>query len=214
MRSKIFSLVLLLVLTFVLVGCSHEHNYTEEVTAPTCTEKGFTTYTCECGESYTDNEVAATGHTYGEWVVVKEATETEKGLKERKCVNCDVKESEETPLKEHEHSYTEKVVAPTCTEKGYTEKTCACGEVVKENEVAALGHTEEVVPGKEATCTEKGLTEGKKCSVCGDTVTIDVEITKGSDEFLVAEETEAVGAWQHAPSLRASASLYPQAGHA
>ena len=163
--KKIIYSILVLVLTFVLVGC-HKHDYKEEVTAPTCTEKGFTTYTCECGESYTDNEVAATGHTYGEWEVVKEATETEKGLKERKCVNCDVKESEETPLKDHEHKYTEKVVAPTCTEKGYTEKTCACGEVVKENEVAALGHTEEKVAGKEATCIEKGLTEGKKCSVC------------------------------------------------
>ncbi|MBE6503999.1 MAG: hypothetical protein E7Z76_06935, partial [Methanobrevibacter sp.] len=29
-------------------------------------------------------------------------------------------------------------------------------------------HTEEVIPAVEATCTEKGLTEGKKCSVCGE----------------------------------------------
>ena len=29
------------------------------------------------------------------------------------------------------------------------------------------GHTEEVLAGKEATCTESGLTVGKKCSVCG-----------------------------------------------
>ena len=42
----------------------HEHNYTETVTAPTCTEEGYTTYTCECGEYYVGNKTAATGHNY------------------------------------------------------------------------------------------------------------------------------------------------------
>ena len=32
-------------------------------------------------------------------------------------------------------------------------------------------HTEETYPGKAATCTKTGLTDGKKCSVCG-TVTV------------------------------------------
>ena len=30
------------------------------------------------------------------------------------------------------------------------------------------GHTSETIPGKDATCTEDGLTEGEKCSVCGE----------------------------------------------
>ena len=42
---------------------AHTHNFASEVTAPTCTEAGFTTFTCDCGESYTGNEVAALGHT-------------------------------------------------------------------------------------------------------------------------------------------------------
>ena len=37
--------------------------------------------------------------------------------------------------------------------------------------IPAKGHTEEVVPGKAATCTETGLTDGVKCSVCGETLT-------------------------------------------
>ena len=34
--------------------------------------------------------------------------------------------------------------------------------------LCANGHTEETIPGKDATCTESGLTDGKKCSVCGE----------------------------------------------
>ena len=37
-----------------------EHNYETEVTAPTCTTDGYTTYTCTvCGHSYVDNKVSA-----------------------------------------------------------------------------------------------------------------------------------------------------------
>ena len=71
----------------------------------------------------------------------------------------------------HIHSYSAVVTAPTCTEKGYTTHTCACGDNYVDTYVDAMGHTEVTVPGKAATCTEDGLTDGKKCSVC-DTVTV------------------------------------------
>ena len=38
------------------------HEYSSKVTAPTCTEKGYTTYTCNCGHSYTGDEVTELGH--------------------------------------------------------------------------------------------------------------------------------------------------------
>ena len=74
----------------------------------------------------------------------------------------------------HEHSYEAVVTDPTCTEGGYTTYTCSCGDTYVADETAALGHTEEVIPAVDASCTETGLTEGKKCSVC--------------DEILVAQE--------------------------
>lgn len=37
------------------------------------------------------------GHTFGEWTIVKEATETEEGLKERVCTVCGEKETEVIP---------------------------------------------------------------------------------------------------------------------
>ena len=70
----------------------HTHSYTAKVTAPTCTEKGYTTYTCSCGDTYTGNEVAATGHSFGAWVVVKDPSSKEAGKEERACA-CGVKET-------------------------------------------------------------------------------------------------------------------------
>ena len=43
---------------------AHTHDYSESVTAPTCTNDGYTTYTCSiCKGSYTGNETDALGHT-------------------------------------------------------------------------------------------------------------------------------------------------------
>lgn len=43
-----------------------------------------------------------------------------------------------------------------------------CGVVIEGGEeIEKLPHTEVVVPGREATCTRKGQTEGKECSICG-----------------------------------------------
>ena len=41
------------------------------VTAPTCEDPGYTTYTCFCGHSYVGDEVAATGHSYADGVCTK-----------------------------------------------------------------------------------------------------------------------------------------------
>lgn len=43
---------------------THTHSYKAVITAPTCTEAGYTTYMCsECNLTYTGNETSATGHT-------------------------------------------------------------------------------------------------------------------------------------------------------
>ena len=43
---------------------AHTHSHSATVTAPTCTEKGYTTHTCACGDSYKDSYVNALGHNY------------------------------------------------------------------------------------------------------------------------------------------------------
>ena len=48
----------------------HEHDYAPEITPPSCTEQGYTTYTCRCGDWYVDDFVDATGHDYQNGVCV------------------------------------------------------------------------------------------------------------------------------------------------
>ena len=51
-----------------VVEKAHQHSYTSKVTDPTCTEAGYTTFTCECGDSYTEPGEPATGHSYTDGV--------------------------------------------------------------------------------------------------------------------------------------------------
>ena len=67
----------------------------------------------------------------------------------------------------HESTKWEVTKPATCTEKGIAEEKCsACNKAVKTQDIEKIAHTEEIVAGKSATCTEAGLTQGKKCSVC------------------------------------------------
>ena len=149
------------------------HSYTASVTAPTCTEDGYTTYTCSgCGDSYVADEKEPLGHVEVT-VPGKAPTNTEFGLTDgKKCTVCGVTTVAQTSIPATGHSYSKTVIAPTCTESGYTVFTCSdCGDVYTTDITSPKGHSEQTVAGKAATCTASGLTDGKKCSVCN-TVTV------------------------------------------
>ena len=65
------------------------HDYQEEVTAPTCTEMGHTTYTCSrCGDAYDGAYTDPTGHTPGDWIVDQEAAQGVEGSRHKECTVC------------------------------------------------------------------------------------------------------------------------------
>ena len=76
---------------------AHEHSYTAVVTAPTCTEKGYTTHTCSCGDSYVDTYVDALGHAWDGGTVTKQPTATETGIKTYTCTRCGETKTETIP---------------------------------------------------------------------------------------------------------------------
>lgn len=149
---------IIFIMFFVLLsGCSHSHNYSELSINPTCTEKGYTTYTCECGETYSDNFIDPLGHNFSEWKTVKESTNTLDGLKERICDSCSYKEEEIIPRLIHVHNYSQNIIKPTCTNAGYTNNICECGDNYIDSYVEKIPHeyfTEIIDP----TCTSKGYT--------------------------------------------------------
>ena len=105
---------------------------------------------------------------------------------------CDINKT--TDGDTHAHAFGEWKVAKeaTCTEDGSIARTCSCGESEKET-ISAFGHTEETVPGTPATCTESGLTDGKKCTVCGE-FTVNQEIIPAlKHEFVCHTETDENG---------------------
>ena len=153
---KVTSLILVFILMFSMIGCGDEH------------EHNFVNGSCACGEKHNCS--------YGEWVVVKDATETEEGSKERVC-SCGAKETEVIEKLAHTHVFGEWVVVKVATEaeEGSKERVCSCGE--KETEVIEkLAHTHvfgEWVVIKEATESEEGLKE-RTCS-CGEKETESIE---------------------------------------
>ena len=160
---------------------SHTHSYKDVVTAPTCTEKGYTTHTCACGESYVDTYVDALGHSWDSGKVTKQPTETETGIRTYACTRCGETKTETIPKLTHEHSYKAVVTVPTCTAKGYTTHTCACGDSYVDTYTAALGHDwDSGTVTKEPTATETGV-RTYTCTRCNATKTETVPATGSVD---------------------------------
>ena len=148
------------------------HSYGEWITTkePTCLEKGSKEKKCSaCGDTVSE-VINANGHTE-EAIKAVAPTCTKTGLTEgKKCSACGEILLKQEVLPIVPHSYGEWITTkePTCLEKGSKEKKCsACGDTVSEV-INANGHAEEAIKAVEPTCTKTGLTEGKKCSACGE----------------------------------------------
>lgn len=117
----------------------HTHSYTSKVTKPaTCTENGVKTYTCECGDSYTET-IPATGHNYGDFVVTKPATCTEDGVKTKTCANCNDKITESIPKTGHTSSDWIIDKNAAINVKGSKYKECkVCKTVLETADIPAL----------------------------------------------------------------------------
>ena len=146
------------------------HNYTESVVAPTCTEDGYTLHKCTlCNDEYKDNYVTKPGHTPGAWIIEQEATCTTSGRKHSDCTVCG-QQLENIYIPPLTHNYVTVVTREvTCTTPGILTHTCdRCGNsyttyVYSEH---AYAITEQVQPD----CYTDGYTV-YTCSNCQDQYT-------------------------------------------
>ena len=174
------------------------HDWSEEMTS----EDSTYVYK-ECTRCHETEIIAwlSCEHETTELQNAKEATCTEAGYTgDEICTKCGetVKTGEEIPALGHTsaEAVRENEVAATCTEAGSYDEVVYCSvcgeEISRETKnVEAAGHTEEIVEGKAATCTEAGLTEGKKCSVCGETLVAQEEIPALGHTEVTDEAVEA-----------------------
>ena len=143
-----------------------KHNFVAgDVIAPTCTEEGYTVFTCsECHKIFNAGWVVENGHSYN--TETTEATCTEQGYATYTCSVCqDSYVGDYVNAKGH--NYEAAVTEATCTEQGYTTYTCSvCNDSYVGDYVNEKGHDYEAAVTK-ATCTEQGYTT-YTCSGCND----------------------------------------------
>ncbi len=148
------------------------HSYESVVTAPTCTEQGYTTHTCvDCGDSYVDSFVNALGHSFKTYISNNDASCTADGTKTAKCDRCDVTDTipDAGTAKGHALSDWTVITEPTCTEKGTERRFCANCDHSETRELTATGHEYESVVTA-PTCEAKGYTT-HSCTKCDEKYT-------------------------------------------
>lgn len=145
------------------------HDYGRKVILPTCTEEGYAEYVCiDCGDRYEEegSRTQPTGHTFGEWRTVTEATCTHGGEITRECGVCGASETAYTDKLTHEYGETIVVTPSTCCTEGEGVQYCVhCGgSITQRLPLVSHNYEEEAF---DSTCTESGYTL-YKCVWCGD----------------------------------------------
>lgn len=184
MKSMKKGIVLLLVILtlaammFALASCKeepnneHKHNYVAEVVSPTCTQKGYTKHTCECGDSYTDTETAMVAHSMTQ-VEAKPATCSAEGYSAYSvCSVCGHKEGESV-IPALPHTYESTYTYPTLDTAGSRTSVCKVCNYTKTVTIDALSAT---LPN-----LAKSLAQMIKLSAAT------IEISEGSELVYVSE---------------------------
>ncbi len=135
------------------------HSYTSVVTKPTCTEKGYTTYTCHCSYSYVDNYVDPVEHPWEFAGITKQPTCKEEGEKTYNCPKCNATKTEPIPrTDEHIFGKWQKVndsehkrVCTVCQKEEKADHSWDSGKITKESTCTVQGE-------KTFTCKDCGGT--------------------------------------------------------
>ena len=155
MKKLKWIIPLLIVVSLVtgVIGCKdpeveHQHQFTKKWEI----DEYYHWKKCNCGEIDFESE-----HSFGDWQVIKAATEEAEGKQERKCTVCPYTTTEVIEKLAHTHKFaTDWTVTKPATEEaeGSKERTCTvCGYTATEA-IEKLAHTHKFAKSltKDSTC--------------------------------------------------------------
>lgn len=162
---RVFSMLFLIMLAcFTLAACEpkappeeegHTHSYSEQVVAPTCTEDGYTVFTCECGDTYDGNTVTKLGHSFTAYTSNNDADCLNDGTE---TATCDREGCSETDTRDVLGSALGHDFDGGTFVKDVNNHWKKCSRCEAEDTANKVGHS-----GGTATCTAKA-----KCADCGE----------------------------------------------
>ena len=172
--------------TEVVNNPNAQHSYVAEVIAPTCTQDGYTVFTCSvCGDTYTSEYKAALGHEPFEIKATAPTCQVEGKTAGSQCARCHLilKEQEPIAVLPHEYDGGKITTAPTCITKGVKTFTCRNCDASYTEAVDYAAHQYEKSV-KAPTCTEGGYTT-YTCSFCHNTY-------RGEETAMTAHTPEVI----------------------
>ena len=160
----------------------HTHEYQSTITRQaTCLETGVITYSCRCGDVYTE-EIPSTGHQNIEIKNVKNESCNFDGYSgDRYCSDCGtlIEEGKIIPKTDHVWNKGEIITPATCTTEGIKTYTCTFCGTTKTEAIAATGHgATEIKNKKDASVTSEGYTGDTYCTICNQKISSGNTIAK------------------------------------
>ncbi len=149
---------------FVDSDCENEGSYNSVVYCSVC----------EIKLSSEAKTVEKKKHTPSDWIIDTEATCKVAGSKHKECTECE---------KVLETDKIEKLTTHTYTNDSDVDCN-VCGE---KREIACMHVNTTVVEGKNASCTESGLTDGLICDDCKSVITAQAVIPASHKEIIIPE---------------------------
>lgn len=147
-------------------------------TEPSCNNTGSEKRVCaRCGHSQS-TEIPKLAHVFSGWKTDIEATCQSAGTEIRSCTLCGKVETRLTEKTEHVYGEFTSDNNATCCSDGTKSAVCiVCGTRDVVTDIGSKKeHIAKILPRREPTCTEPGLTEGAVCSICSSVIVKQKEI--------------------------------------
>ena len=167
------------------------HNYASVVTPPTCAEQGYTTHTCECGDSYVDTYVDALDHEWNDGEITTQPTCTETGVKTYTCTRTDCGQTKTEVVDALDHDkVNHSAQAETCTKIGWgAYVTCTRCDYTTYKEIPATGHSYTTSPSYAWSDDHSACTATTPCdNDCGENKVVNATVSSSTTPATCTEK--------------------------